>query len=365
MIKVGFIGAGGIANIHKIGLQGLDGVEVVALTKKNLKTARQKADELGIPNVCGHYREILDNPEIDAVHCLVPNNLHYEVIKAAIEAGKHVMAEKPLTITVKEAEELTELAGKSGLICGVNFRYRYFPLITDIRKRYFDGKLGKARLVHGSYLQDWLSSERDYNWRLNPEISGNLGTIADIGSHWFDMIEYILGEKITRVSARLAVLIPERVTADRQHIHIDLDDSAVVLFELENGAVGTVIVSQVATGRRMSHIRFEINGTRSSVAWNKDVPDELWVGFRKKHNYSFYYYQPRGHSYSLETGVRKLMENFYGAVRAHKKGEPPTSNYDYPTFADGLRSMGILAAILKSHRGSSWAAVIPGKKEHG
>jgi predicted dehydrogenase len=362
MIKVGFIGAGGVANIHKIGIRELDDVEVVALTKKNLKTAQRRADELGIPNVCGNYREILDNPEIDAVHCLVPNNLHYEVIKAAIQAGKHVMAEKPLTVTVKEAEELTTLAGKSGRICGVNFRYRYFPLITDIRQRYFDGKLGKVRLVHGSYLQDWLSSERDYNWRLNPEISGNLGTTADIGSHWFDMIEYILEQKVTRVSARLAALIPERVNENQEHIHIDLDDSAVVLFELENGALGTVIVSQVATGRRMSHIRFEINGTISSMAWNKDVPDELWVGYREKHNYSFSYYQPQGHSYSWDSGVRKLMENFYGAIRAHKKGEPLTPDYDYPTFEDGLRSMRILTAIYKSHRASSWAAVKPAKK---
>jgi predicted dehydrogenase len=359
MIKVGFIGAGGVANIHRSGLMGIEGVEAAALTRKNLDTARQRARELRIPNVYKNYRQILEDPGIDVVHCLLPNYLHYDVMTEALEAGKHVMGEKPLTMTLEEAEKLTGLAKRSGLLHAVNFRYRYFPLIREIRSKCLAGDLGDIRLVHGVFLQDWLSTGRDYNWRLDREISGPLATMADIGSHWFDIIEYILNQRISRVSARLATMIPERIRGNRESVRVESEDTAVVQFEMESGAVGSAMLSQVATGRRMGHLRFEINGSKQSVAWNKELPDKLWLGYRDNHNYSMYY-QPQDASSPLNSEIRTLMENFYGAVKAHKKGEKDFTGFDYPTFEDGLHSMKVLEAVLNSHRKTCWVNVDPG-----
>lgn len=355
MTQVGFIGAGGVANVHKVGLQGIHDVEVVALVKKEYSTARHRADELGIPRVYAHYQELLADPDIEVVHCLVPNHLHYAVIKEAIEAGKHVMAEKPLTVEVEEAEELVELAEKTDRICGVNFRYRYFPALLDIRQQCLTGEVGDVRLIHGMYLQDWLSFESDYNWRLDSQICGNLGTFTDIGSHWFDLVEYLSGQKIIRVCARLATFLPNRIGPEQKPIHVHVDDSATVLFELGNGGIGTMLVSQVAPGRGMSHLSFEMNGSKQSVAWNREQPHEVWIGSREKPNYTIHY--PQTYPSLWNRGVCHLMENFYGAIKAHKKGEALPRHNDYPTLHDGLRSMRVSAAILKSYVSSSWVDI--------
>ncbi len=343
MIKVGFIGAGEVALLHKRAIDGLAGVQVVSLSKRNLTTARARARELGIPNVCSTYQELLADQQIDAIHCLVPNHMHYEVVKAAISARKHILAEKPLTVTVEEALELVELASRVDIVGGVNYRYRYLPLVQEVRRMHAQGELGELQLIHGCFLQDWLSSLTDENWRLDPEIGGQSGAFADIGLHWFDLLHYMLGTKVVRVSARLRSSRAERTEC--------LEDSALVQFELQGGAIGSMICSQVATGRGSSHLGFEVNGTQSSVRWVRERPTDLWVGYRNQANRVIHLPQPRDQAWTA--GERTLTANFYAAVESRKDGGADVP-LELPTFVDGLDSMRILRAVLESNETGQW-----------
>jgi len=159
---------------------------------------------LGIDKYYGDYRELLKDGRIQSVHICSPNYLHYEMAKAALEAGKHVICEKPLAISAAEAEELVELADKQGLVNVVNFNIRYYPLMRQLRLMVDKGDMGEVFAVQGSYLQDWLFHPTDYNWRLEPGQSGQSRAIADIGSHWMDLIEFVTGLKIQEVCADFA-----------------------------------------------------------------------------------------------------------------------------------------------------------------
>ena len=209
-IQTGLIGAGAIADMHLEGVRALGFAQVCALAEENQDWADKRAEELSIPHAYDDYNELLNDPTIDVVHILLPNNLHFEAIKKALLAGKHVVAEKPLAMTSAEARELVEISKEQDVIVAINFHYRYFSLVQKARKLIAEGELGQVRLVHGSYLQDWLLYETDYNWRLDPKVSGQSRAMADIGSHWFDIIQYVLNDRVRRVFAHMSTVVPER-----------------------------------------------------------------------------------------------------------------------------------------------------------
>ncbi len=378
--KVGVIGTGFIGPAHVEALSRLSNTDVVALAECSDEIARSKAEMLGIEKHYGDYRQLLDDDEIQSVHICSPNYLHFEMAKAALEAGKHVICEKPLAISVAEAEELVDLAKKKGLVNAVNFNIRYYPLMRQVRTMVQKGDVGDVLAVQGSYLQDWLFHPTDYNWRLEPEESGKSRAIADIGSHWMDLVEHITGLRITEVCADFAtfhkirkkplkpvetyagkVLKPE----DYQDVPITTEDYATVLFKFENDGRGVMTVNQVAAGRK-NRLYFEIDGSREAIAWESEMPNQIWIGKRDGNNEimmrdpSLVYPEavnlisyPGGHNEGFPDTFKQLFKEVY----AHIAGES-SKPCSYPTFADGLREMVLCEAIMESNSKQAWVKAL-------
>lgn len=378
-IKVGVIGTGFIGPAHIEALRRLGNVDVIALAERSEDLARAKAELLGVETYYGDYGQMLKKEDIEFVHICSPNYLHYEMSKAALEAGKHVVCEKPLAIRASEAEELVKLADEKGLVNAVNFNIRYYPLMRQVRAMVEKGDVGEIFAVHGSYLQDWLFYATDYNWRLEPEQAGPSRAIADIGSHWMDLIEYITGLRIKDVCADFAafhktrkkplkpvetyagkVLKPE----DYQDVAIHTEDYATVLFGFANDARGVMTVNQVAAGRK-NRLYFELNGSKESLAWDSESPNQIWIGKRDSNNEilmrdpSLVYPEcvglidyPGGHNEGFPDTFKQLFKEVYASIAGDRAGTP-----SFPTFKDGLREIILCERISESYNKRTWINV--------
>jgi predicted dehydrogenase len=381
-IKAGLIGAGFIGPAHLEAVRRLGFIDVIAISELNQDLADSKARQLNIPKAYGDYHDLLADKEIEVVHNCTPNYMHYAVSKSAIEAGKSIISEKPLAMTSKESAELVELARKEGVLNAINFVYRYYPLVQQMRGMISQGQLGKIYLAHGCYLQDWLLFDTDYNWRIEPDIGGKSRAVADIGSHWCDLIQFVTGLKITEVMADLKVAIPtrkkSRVTVDTfagnrsEHDDYELktivtEDYGAILLTFENGAKGTFLVSQISAGRK-NMLLIEVDGSKSAVAWNQEEPNELWIGKRDSPNHllvkdpslliseakGFADY-PGGHPEGYADALKMLMKNVYTSII--NKSEDRRVPADFPTFEDGHREMLIADSIVRSHETRRWIGV--------
>ena len=378
-IKIGVVGTGFIGPAHIEALRRLPNLEVVALCEVNIELATTKATQLGIERPCT-FEQLLAMDDIACVHICTPNFLHYSQSKAALLAGKHVVCEKPLAKDLHEAEELVELATKTGLVNAVHFNLRYYPLVRQMKTMRERGDLGEIYSVLGSYLQDWLFYETDFNWRLEPDKSGDSRAIADIGSHLMDIIEYITGEKTTEVMAdfntihktRKKPLKPVETYSgkmlkpeDYADVPITTEDHANVLLRFGNGNRGAITVSQVSAGRK-NQLRLEVSGSKKTFAWNSEAPNEAWVGNRDGFNESLMrdpssaYPEareimsfPGGHNEGFPDTSKQLFKEVYAAVATGKQPENPS----YPTFADGYRELLICERILESNRKQAWVKV--------
>lgn len=378
-IKVGVVGTGFIGPAHIEALRRLPNIEVVALCEANIELATAKAEQLGIERACV-FDELLAMEDIVSVHICTPNFLHYPQAKAALLAGKHVVCEKPLAKDLHEAEELVALAEKTGLVNAVHFNLRYYPLVRQMKTMREKGDLGEIYSVLGSYLQDWLFFATDYNWRLEPDKSGDSRAIADIGSHLMDIIEYITGLKTTEVFADFNTIHKTRKKPlkavetysgkmlqpeDYADVPITTEDHANVLLRFSNGNRGSITVSQVSAGRK-NQLKLEISGSRKTFAWNSEAPNEVWIGNRNGYNESLMrdpslaYPEasaimtfPGGHNEGFPDTSKQLFKEVYAAVAAGKPSEHPP----YPTFADGYRELLICERILESNRKQGWVKV--------
>lgn len=378
-IQVGVVGTGFIGPAHIEALRRLPNVEVAALCEVNIELATAKAAQLGIPKAYV-FEDLLKDESIKVVHICTPNFLHFSQSKAALLAGKHVVCEKPLAKDLAEAEELVALAAQTGLVNAVHFNLRYYPLVRQMKTMREKGDLGDVYSILGSYLQDWLFYETDYNWRLEPAKSGDSRAIADIGSHLMDVIEYITGLKTVEVMAdfntihktRKKPLKPVETYSgkmlkpeDYADVPISTEDHANVLLRFDNGNRGSVTVSQVSAGRK-NQLKLEISGSKKTFAWNSESPNNLWIGNRDGFNEvamrdpSLAYPEasaimsfPGGHNEGFPDTSKQLFKEVYAAVEQGKQPEKPS----YPTFADGYRELLICERILESHRKESWVKV--------
>jgi len=376
IIGMGFIGVSHIEAVRRIGFARL-----AAVADSNQALAAAKASEFDVPKCYPTVEELLADPEIDVVHNCTPNNLHLEVNEKIIKAGKHVFSEKPLGMTSKETERmLALLAANPRLVGGVNFNYRMNPLVQDMKNRVRNGDIGKVNLVHGSYLQDWLLYDTDYNWRVEPEISGPSRCIADIGSHWMDIVQTVTGLKIVEVCADLLIAFPVRkkpkgqvetfslnVSAEYEEKKVSTEDYGAVLIKFENGAHGVFYVSQISAGRKC-HFNFEIDGSKSSFYWNQETADHMWQGSRDGYNSQImrnpnlmtaesrpYSYLPSGHPEGWNDAMRNNVYSLYKFIADGKRlGQDKP---DFATFEDGHRIVRLTEAILESNKKRQWVAI--------
>ena len=377
-IKVGVAGLGFIGPAHIEALRRIPGIEVIAVSENSLDLAKDKAQQLGIKKYFKSFDEML-HAGIDCVHICTPNNLHFEMAKAALEAGKHVVCEKPLATTIDEANELLEIAGKKGLIHAVHFNIRYYPLVRQMKVMREKGELGEIYSIMGSYLQDWLFYDTDYNWRLEPKLSGKSKAVADIGSHLMDLIEYISGIKIVEVMADFKTIHPVRQKPlkpietfsgkllqpdDFEDVPVLTEDYASVLLRFENGNKGVITVSQVDAGRK-NRLSLEISGSKQTFSWCSENPNELWMGKRDAANQvllrdpslfekeaasliSF----PGGHNEGFPDTSKQMFIEVYTQIQ---KGSMQGATF--PSFYDGLRELVLCERILESNKKQCWVKI--------
>ncbi len=292
------------------------------------------------------------------MHVCTPNATHAPLVRAVLAAGKHVVCEKPLAVDPAEAAELTALAADGGR---GGHRAVRLPLLPHGARGPGPGRRrhGPAplRLLHGSYLQDWLTGREDDDWRVDPAVGGPSRAFADIGVHWCDLVEFVTGHRVTRLTARLLVAVPERGGRP-----VRTEDGAVVLFETDGGASGNLTVSQVSPGRK-NRLWFSLDGEHEGLAFDQEAPETLWVGGRDATTLlargtsahpgaSRYDRVPAGHP----QGYQDCFDAFVADTYAALAGDAPDG---LPTFTDGLRAAHLTAAVLESARTDRWVDVTP------
>jgi predicted dehydrogenase len=375
-IGVAVIGAGFIGQVHVEALRRL-GLPLRGILGCDRAESQRARDSLGLPKAYADLDEVLADPGVQAVHVAVPNVLHYEFAKRALTAGKHVMCEKPLAMTASQSGELVELAKGKRLAAGVCYNVRFYPLNLEARDRIARGQVGRIFAVNGSYVQDWLFHETDYNWRVLADQGGALRAVADIGTHWMDLVTTVTGLEIEAVLADLATVYPVRKRPkgevetfsgklsgprETEPVAVDTEDYGCVLLRFRGGARGSLWVSQVTAGRK-NCIRYEIAGSKSSLAWDSQSPNELWIGHRDQANESLirdpallgplgrpYANYPGGHNEGFPDAFKQCFRAFYRYIAAGDFTAEPL----FPTFAQGHREVLVCEAILKSHRQQCW-----------
>ncbi len=378
ILRAGIIGTGYIGPAHIEALRRLGNVEVAAVAEANQALADAKAEQLSIPKAYGDYKDMLADDAIDVIHNCTPNHMHYAVNCEILAAGKHVVSEKPLATTSAESADLVKRAKEAGLVNAVNFNYRYYPLVQHARTMVNNDDLGRVFAVQGCYMQDWLLYDTDWSWRLDPKMAGASRVMGDIGSHWFDLIQFVTGKKITDVFADLVTLHEYRkkptvavetfagkeLRPDQyEKVKIDSEGYGHVLVRFDDGSTGMTCISQVSAGRK-NHIVFELNGTEQSVWWDHERPNELMVGNRNQPNQLMlkdavlmdptvrdYAHYPAGHNEGYPTCVKNFCRNVYRHIRDR---ETPV---DFATFEDGHNADAIVEAVLESHKTQSWTTV--------
>jgi predicted dehydrogenase len=383
-IRTAIFGTGFMGRVHLEGVRRVESIEVGAIVGRTAESARRLGAGFSIPTLATDYREILRDPTIDAVHICTPNAQHFSMAKDALLAGKHVLCEKPLATSVEEGEELVSLAARQGLRNCVCHNLRYYPMVQQMRAMREAGDLGEILVVQGTYSQDWLLYDTDWNWRVETKAGGPSRCMADIGSHWFDMAEHITGLRVKSLCADLQTFHPTRKQPkhsietfankllgpeDYVETPVDTEDFGAVIFRMD-GRMGTrtrgsMTASQVSAGRK-NRLSIEIYGTRSSVAWDQERPDELWAGHRDAGNQIFikdpsllkpaaraFADLPGGHSEGYDDTFKQVFRRFYASIGA------PNSAPEYPQFVDGLRQLTILNSEIESNRSRGWVDVPP------
>ena len=364
-----------MGRVHTEGIRRLGNVEVVAIAASSEEKARQFADELSVEGATGDYRTLLADPNLDAVHICTPNALHFPMAMAALAAGKNVLCEKPLATSVAEAQQLVAKATESKLANCTFHNLRYYPMVQQMRRLRESGELGEIYAVQGTYSQDWLLYDTDWNWRIDAGANGPSRAFADIGTHWCDMVEHVTGQRMTSLCADLQTFHKTRKRpkgsvetfsgktsqpSDFDEVPIESEDFAAVLLRLGDRARGAFTVSQISAGRK-NRLCMEIYGSKGSVTWDQEKPDELWMGQRNEPNRVVvkdpslmlvparsYADLPGGHSEGYDDTFKQVFRRFYRTVA------DPTAPAEYPQFADGLRQLTILENVLASSKARAW-----------
>jgi predicted dehydrogenase len=374
-LRIGVAGTGFIGAVHANAARRA-GAQIVGVAASTPASAADAAARLGAERAFPDAESLVTSPDVDVVHVCTPNNLHAPLARAALAAGTHVICEKPLGVDGAEADALVAAARAAGVVATVPFVYRFYPLVREARARVAAGGIGPVRLIHGTYLQDWLATEADDNWRVDPELAGPSRAFADIGSHWCDLVEFVTGDRLAAVNAVTVTALPERARADGAHAFaspdadrqgavalrpVTTEDISVVLFRTARGVTGSVVVSQVSPGRKNA-LRLEIAGSQATLAFDQEEPETLWVGRRSGTELvardpaaldpaaAAYAVLPPGHPQGYQDCFDAFVADTYRAIGG-------AAVDGLPTFADGARAAAITDAVLRSAATGRWEDV--------
>jgi predicted dehydrogenase len=385
-LRVAIAGAGMVARLH-LDAARRAGVRVVGMCASTPERGKQAAEYFGLDRSFDTAEQLATSNEVDVVHVCTPNDSHRRLAELALRAGKHVICEKPLATTTDDADALLELARDSGLVTAVPFIYRYHAMAAEARARVRSGSIGPVRLIHGHYLQDWLSEPGDNNWRVDPGLGGASRAFADIGSHWCDLVEWVTGHRISKLIAMVHTVLPVREGAARGTFSghddaagvetgietsmstkttVTTEDTAHLLFSTDLGATGALTVSQVSPGRK-NRLWFEVDGGKASVSFNQENPELLFVGSRAGNanllrdpallspHAARLSVLPAGHPMGYADCFAAFVAEVYAAIRP--TANPAPSAGGFPTFDDAARTVRLTEAVLHSARTRSWTEV--------
>lgn len=377
---MGLVGPGFIAAHHIDAVRRLGDIDILGIAGSNLESAQRRAVEMNVPRAYAAYQELIDDPAIHVVHNTTPNYMHLPVTLAALKAGKHVVSDKPLAMTPAECIQLRDAAAAAGVVNAVTFNYRGNPLVQEARVRIANGDIGEVVYIHGQYLQDWMTDENVYSWRMDVAKGGESSALADIGSHWCDLAEHMSGRRIVSVLADINTVVKTRyssgaskkafdksVIEDRFPVPVHGEDLGTVLLRFDDGTRGCLQVGQVLPGHK-NDLQIEINGRGASIGWKQEEQNELWIGRHNRANEilmkapdlmlpetAHYAHLPSGHQESWADAFRNVISDIYDQIRGDITGPvPPT----ICTFADATRTSCIVDAMLRSAAaGGVWTSV--------
>lgn len=352
--KAGLVGYGFIGEVHARAIQAANG-KVVAIAAQTMEEAQMAASKL-VEAKGVTIDEMINDSEIDVIHICTPNVFHAEIAERAILAGKHVICEKPLAVSVEQAERLSRLARENNVVATIPFIYRYYPSVREARDRVLKLK-EPLNLLHGHYLQDWLSRETTVNWRIDSKLGGPSRAFGDIGVHWCDLLEFVTGHRITRINAQLLKIFNSRGNFNE----VNTEDGVTLIFSTDKGAHGSLVISQVSAGRK-NKLWFSFDSPTESFVFNQESPDSLWIGGLESNQVVMrgvaeessgarqYSFLPAGHPQGYQDCFNQMISDTYKAI----SGESPDG---LPTFEDGLRSAKLTEAVLQSAQMEEWVEV--------
>ena len=359
-LRAGIIGTGFMGAVHSHAVRAA-GSTVSAVAGSSQASAEAARAGLGAQAAAATPEALIARDDVDVVHVCTPNATHADLARKAIAAGKAVICEKPVATSVDDAAELTDLARQAGVTAAVPFVYRFYPAVREARDRIRAGEAGRLWLLHGSYLQDWLAGAEASNWRVDSKLGGASRAFGDIGVHWCDLMEFTTGHKITRIMASTSRAYEQRETGGTLS-SVATEDGATILFETDNGAAGSLVVSQVSPGRK-NRLWFSFDGTEASFSFNQERPGTLHIG-RTDASTDVpvgpqtlstpggrrYAMLPPGHPQGYQDSFNAFVADTYAAVR----GQEPEG---LPTFRDGLRAALLTDAVVASAAQQSWVTV--------
>jgi predicted dehydrogenase len=377
-LRAGIIGAGFMAKTHIEAVRKSGLGEIIAIAGATEEEANNISSELGIDRAYDNYMDVIRDADVDVIHNCTPNNLHFPINRAALGANKNTISEKPLAVDSREARLLLSAADRSTAVSAAMFNYRHHPVVEDLRAKVQGGELGDISAVHGCYLQDWLLFDTDYNWRVNAEIGGPTRVLADLGSHWLDLAQYVTGQRIVEVMGDVGTLHPirqksvstvgtfGRSIAPRQvSVRVGTEDYASVMLRFDGGLHGVLSLSQVSAGSK-NRLFFQVDGSKNSAAWDQEQPGAAWIGHRDgpnklppksrspKAKAGTEARYPGGEGWLL--GVENFIKEVYSYIGEGKKPEHDPATF--ATFQDGYESVVLTDRILASSRQGRWSKIV-------
>ena len=372
--RVAILGAGMICDVHRRAAM-LAGAQILGVMASTPERSRQVAEDWGVEQAYGSIDEVADS-KAEIVHICTPNASHVPYAVALMQAGKHVLCEKPLGVSLEDARHAAQIADDTGVINTIPFAYRFHPMVREMRARVQAEDFGAINLMHGSYLQDWLLNPRATSWRVDPKAGGPSRAFGDIGSHWCDLVEWVTGDRIARLVATTSITIKQRPAAtaatfsaaetDAPLVDVQTEDTALIMFRTVDDVAGSAVISQLSAGRK-NRLWVEVDGMHQSAVFDQEQPEQLWIGsetgaqllFRDPNQGSAEQRRlsslPAGHPQGYAQCFENYVVDSYAAVDAYAGlGKVPDG---LPTFADGARAAEICDAMLRSASSGDWVSL--------